>query len=588
MRSSLDRIAHYGRLINNFQKKQRLFTSVVDAAELSPINKYTVRSHTCGQLSNRDVGQRVSLCGWVQYTRFDNKIILLKDSYGVIQCVADKNYWSECLKKLTLHNESVVQVDGYIKERPDGQKNCRMSTGEVELHIEQLNVLSSARKDLPILSREEVASSPVTHVNRLKHRYLDLRSSYMQHALRFRSSVCKILRDKLYQLNFVECETPTLFGRTPGGANEFVVPTQIPNKFYSLVQSPQQLKQLLMIGGIDRYFQICRCYRDEAGRTDRQPEFTQLDMELSFTNQDLVMRLVEELVYDLFVNICDEQVSIDVLTSSFKQNKRISTLSFSEAIMKYGTDKPDARFECFIQSGESDKLFVEFPFTLDQSTVINILEDAKARIGAENTIEPFFQCTDDMLRVEVNNHCQEAREFLGLVRLMIAQELDKTGKNIYKTRFELLWVTDFPLFSIDREGKLQSNHHPFTAPTPETVHLLDKNPLQVIGQHYDLVLNGQEVAGGSIRIHDAELQRRIFTEILKVGENTFAYFVEALSSGCPPHGGIAIGLDRLLSILLDRESIKDVIAFPKTNSGRELMTDCPQDLDSDVKLLYHI
>lgn len=459
------------------------------------INRYTDRTHTCGQLSVSDVGQRVRLYGWVQYTRFDNKIVALRDSYGTTQCILDKSI-AKGLKKI--NNESVMRISGVVKRRPNGQNSDTNTTGEIEVQSEDVAILSPAKNILPILSRD---STTTTLNNQMKYRYLAVRSKEMQHALRVRSHACKVLRDRLHLLGFVECETPTLFNRTPGGANEFVVPTQIPERYYSLAQSPQQLKQLLMIGGLDRYFQICRCYRDEPGRADRQPEFTQVDIELSFASQESVIKLIDELMYEFLTKMSKQLGSHGNLMASFQSDGSIPRLTYSEAMRRYGTDKPDLRSE-------------------------------------------------------------------------------------RKSDFAMTWVTDFPLFAINEFGKLESNHHPFTAPTPQTVGFLEEDPLKVIGQHYDLVLNGQEIAGGSIRIHNPELQKHIF-RLLNV-ENSFEYFLEALESGCPPHGGIAIGLDRLLAALLNKNSIRDVIAFPKSSSGRDLMTDCPEEVSSDVKRLYHL
>lgn len=553
------------------------------------INRYTERTHTCGQLTEDDIGKRVRLFGWVQYTRFDNKIIALRDSYGTVQCIVNKKLQTKDLQRSTISNESVILVEGIVKLRPKGQENTKTPTGGIEIITDCVEILSQAKNSLPTLTRDD---TDLTLINRLKFRHLDLRSRQMQHALRFRSQVCKILRDKLIDLKFVECETPTLFNRTPGGANEFIVPTQSPGKFYSLVQSPQQLKQLLMIGGLDRYFQICRCYRDETGRADRQPEFTQVDIEMSFTNQKLVMKLINDLIYELLMKIFDVSNLPKSLTASFDNDLNINTISYQEAFKKYGTDKPDTRFGWLIDSNNQGELYVEVPHNVEDVKKYELLEVARSKT-ADTKSTLFFEDgpTGDSMKIYSKDKSGEARRLLGLMRVLIAYYLDQQGHDVYTSKFEFVWVTDFPLFTIDERGKLSPNHHPFTAPTQDTVHLLKTNPRAVIGQHYDLVLNGQEVAGGSIRIHDAELQKQIFTEILDVGadgERTFEYFLEALSSGCPPHGGIAIGLDRLLALLMGRESIRDVIAFPKTNTGRDLLTDCPQEIHADVKRLYHI
>lgn len=555
----------------------------------SSVNKYTRRTHTCGQITEKNVGERVSLFGWVQYSRFNNKIIAVRDSYGVIQCILDKHLITSSIKKTIIPNESVVQVDGVVQSRPDDQRTDKIHTGDVEILVDHLNIVNASKKDLPILTRNRSDSSQITMFNRLKYRYLDLRSQDMQHALRFRSYVCRVLRDKLYDLKFVECETPTLFNRTPGGANEFLVPTQQANKFYSLVQSPQQLKQLLMMGGLDRYFQICRCYRDEAGRSDRQPEFTQVDIELSFTSQDLVMKLVDELIFNLMSKVSSNPEMLQNMTSSFDENQAIKRIPYKKALQDYGTDKPDTRFEWFIAKDSNKGLKLEIPHSLNRDIVDQIVERAMDSAQMETKATDLrAEVTDSVTLFKTTERSIEASKLLGKVRVMAAEDLDRLGIQTYKEEFSFVWVTDFPLFTFDEHCKLKPSHHPFTAPSESSISMLKENPIEVVGQHYDLVLNGQEVAGGSIRIHDADLQEEIFNNILHADENTFSYFVEALKSGCPPHGGIAIGLDRLVTILLNRESIKEVIAFPKTSTGRDLMTDCPQEISADVKLMYHI
>lgn len=541
------------------------------------VNTFTDRTHTCGQLSTNELGRRVQLVGWVQYTRFDNKIVVLRDSYGSTQCIADKASISSYPKKLS--NESVVKISGTVRRRPEGQVNPNMSTGEIEVVTDNLEVLSQAKKQLPILSRDEDKSNLI---NRLRYRYLDLRSKEMQNNLRFRSKACKIIRDKLYSLDFVECETPTLFNRTPGGANEFIVPTQTPNKFYSLVQSPQQLKQLLMIGGLDRYFQICRCYRDELGRSDRQPEFTQVDIELSFTNQEAVMQLSEELIVDLSVNLANDIADSKALVSSV--DKPFGRIKYSDSMKIYGSDKPDIRFECYIEQEEDGRLRFDVPLSIDEAELASIRD----QLQVDSSIVMENRLNEGVLRVKSGDSTEESRKIMGTLRKNLADELDIRGRSLYKSRFAFTWVTDFPLFVQDESNNLQTNHHPFTAPTPESSSFLDQEPLKVAGQHYDLVLNGQEIAGGSIRIHDPVQQRKIFQDLLNLDTRMFDYFIEALESGCPPHGGIAIGLDRTLAILLGKQSIREVIAFPKAASGRDLLVQCPHELSSDVKRLYHI
>jgi len=557
------------------------FLSRVAGQIASNFNKFTNRTHTCGQLSKDDIGKQVVLCGWIQYSRFDSKIILLRDSYGSVQCLNGVNKLKPSAQKLQYNNESVVRVSGTVKARPKNQITTKLLTGEIEIIADQVEILNESTKHLPMLTRDTLPD--VTLENRLKYRYLDLRSQRMQYALRFRSRLCKIVRDKLHELNFVECETPTLFNRTPGGANEFIVPSREENKFYSLVQSPQQLKQLLMIGGIDRYFQICRCYRDELGRPDRQPEFTQVDMELSFTDQENVMNLIDELVSHVLKSLL---VDLGV-KQALGSNSKIDRMTFKHAMDKYGTDKPDVRFGWPIEN-DIDCLRIVVPHVIDEKILSEIIVGCKTELQTDVIIDHLIDRTKNETILRTTNKSESVRELLGRCRVKIAKKLDAMGVQVYKSRLKFLWVTDFPLFTIDDQGKMVSNHHPFTAPTLESTPLLDSNPSEVLGQHYDLVLNGQEIAGGSIRIHNAELQDKIFKEILKVDTSLFSYFLDALKSGCPPHGGIAIGLDRLVAILLDRDSIREVIAFPKTSGGRDLMTGCPHDVGADVKQMYHI
>lgn len=572
----------------NWLSISNLLFSRLITTQCQNVNKFTERSHTCGELSKDDIGKRVNLFGWVQHTRFNNKIVALRDSYGTIQCIADVNKMLKTYRKTVIHNESVIKVSGFVRARPEDQINNDMATGSIEVLFDSLEVVNMASKDLPILIRDN--DPDTTLVNKLKFRYLDLRSKKMQDALRFRSKVCTILRRKLIDLNFVECETPTLFRRTPGGANEFIVPTQTSDLFYGLTQSPQQLKQLLMIGATDRYFQICRCYRDEAGRTDRQPEFTQLDIELSFTNQHLIMSLIDQLMYEL-LNELSGDLNLD-LGGIFDANQQIDKIDYGKSIEKYGCDKPDTRFGWLINdSADRRELSIEIPFAIDSEMIARILKAIQLEKNLDTSqFAPAIQSTvEGGTKICIGSSCKFAREILGQLRIQIASELEFNGKQVYESKFKFIWVTGFPLFECDEENQtIESNHHPFTAPTDETAQFLETNPKQVVGQHYDLVLNGQEIAGGSIRVHNPELQYYIFKDILKLDVNTFEYFIEALKAGCPPHGGIAIGLDRLIAIFLQRNSIRDVIAFPKSNVGRDLMSGCPHTIGSDVKKMYHI
>lgn len=546
------------------------------------VNTFTERSHNCGQLSRDDIGKRVNLYGWVKYSRFDNKIIALRDSYGTVQCIMDKSQLTKSFRKTAIHNESVVRVEGIVKARPADRRKESQALGDIEVLVDDMEIITAARGDIPILARGPDCGHSLEV--RLKYRYLDIRGENLQEALRFRSKVCQIFRNSLQDLGFVECETPTLFRRTPGGANEFIVPTQMAGLFYGLTQSPQQLKQLLMIGGLDRYFQICRCYRDESSRSDRQPEFTQLDIELSFTSQEHIMNMIEQLISDLFRKL-SQVTDLSLELGSIKR------MSYQEAFKKYGTDKPDTRFGWLLEEvGNND-----ICFTIPQLVSHELVADSLAELrdsGNMNTsgYEVTASSSNGSTVILVRSRTLEARKIMGHLRLKLAEQLQQEGGQIYQRGFKFLWVTDFPLFVKKDDGSeaLSSNHHPFTAPTEGTAQYLTSDPLKVIGQHYDLVLNGQEIAGGSIRIHRPELQRFVFNDILKLDEKTFDYFTEALSSGCPPHGGIALGLDRFIAILLNKDSIRDVIAFPKSTSGRDSMSNCPHKIDASTQNMYHI
>ncbi|KAK8779724.1 hypothetical protein V5799_018937 [Amblyomma americanum] len=463
---------------------------------------------------------------------------------------------------------------------------------------------------------------------RLRHRYLDLRSSEMQHRLRFRSDL--LLRMRLFlarQCGFVEVETPTLFKRTPGGAQEYVVPTRFPGQFYALVQSPQQFKQLLMVGGLDRYFQVARCYRDEGVRPDRQPEFTQLDVELSFATAADVMRLTEA-----------------VLATSWPAavgGASFPSMTYAQAMQRYGTDKPDLRLPGMLIHDVTRVLRGEMssatPGALSSaastegSSVQAIVVPQGAGMLRQRHLEDFKSMARQQLdfqgalfevplvggggprtgllpyqlmkrlAAELNarpgdslllsaGHTDAARQVLGHLRPVVHGVLCEGGRaeQLNPDDFRFLWVTDFPLFRLDSDGSVRSNHHPFTAPHPDDARLLFTEPLSARGQHYDLVLNGWEVAGGSIRIHHAATQRHVLENILQEDVVELSHLLEALEAGAPPHGGIALGLDRLVCLACGAPSIRDVIAFPKSADGRDLMASAPAPLAPSERKLYHL
>uniref|UniRef100_A0A7N6A768 Aminoacyl-transfer RNA synthetases class-II family profile domain-containing protein n=1 Tax=Anabas testudineus TaxID=64144 RepID=A0A7N6A768_ANATE len=528
--------------------------------ELPDVLSLSLRSHTCGELRSHHLGDKVTLCGWVQYLRQD-LFIILRDFSGLTQILIPQEESARHLKAALcdLTAESVIKVTGTVRRRPVGQENKGMPTGEIEVLAEDVEVFNVCRQ-LPFEIKDFIRKSESL---RMQYRYLDLRSSQMQKNLRLRSKLVMKMREYLCNVHgFVDVETPTLFKRTPGGAKEFVVPSREPGRFYSLPQSPQQFKQLLMVAGIDRYFQIARCYRDEGSKPDRQPEFTQVDMEMSFVDQAGIMSLVEGLL----------QYAWPAENGSLKVP--FQTMTYEEAMRDYGVDKPDTRF--------SMKL-VDISEVL-LSSEIEFLQSAVSQPGG--SIQAL-----NVPRGAVRKETFPVRPLLGSLRLQCAQLLESCGISLRNpSAFHFLWVVDFPLFlpKEDEPGQLESAHHPFTAPLPEDKQLLYTEPHKVRGQHFDLILNGCEIGGGSIRIHKASEQLHVLKNILKEDPSLLSHLLEALDSGAPPHGGIALGLDRLVSIIVRASSIRDVIAFPKSFRGHDLMSRAP-DLVSDEELKsYHI
>ncbi|XP_050686793.1 aspartate--tRNA ligase, mitochondrial-like [Eriocheir sinensis] len=583
----------------------------------------SLKSHTCGDLCPHHEGQKVTLRGHLQYQRL-GKFAILRDAFGKTQVlIQDED--KDLQKKLTETTyESYVEVTGTVHPRPPNQINENMASGKVEVVADSYQVLSQARQDLPFLIRDH--NKPKEQL-RLKYRYLDLRHSELQANLRLKSQVSKKMRDYLQDKEgFVEITTPTLSINTPGGAQEFVVPSRHPGKFYSLVQSPQIYKQLSMIGGFDRYFQFAVCYRDEGAKPDRQPEFLQLDIEMSDVTMKDIQQLVEDLVrYSWPAHLPPLPPSLPAMT-------------YTEAVTSYGSDKPDTRFDWKLQNvtqllktcgapvlenallkpGSSAYSFV-IPQGQDHinKRVVSSWEELAQkeysqagvsvfRVESKSTLrgpnaKKILPDTQSELCSTLKAHMGDVMVLaigetdcvlglLGRLRLLAAQTLEMAGVSVRNPKsFNFLWIVDFPLFEIDpKTGKIMAVHHPFTQPREEDVHYLYTDPLKVRSQHYDLVLNGCEIGGGSIRIHNSAMQRYILYHVLGIGESSLGFLNEALESGAPPHGGIALGFDRYIAELSGAKSIRDVIAFPKSLEGRCLMSGAPGDITEEEKQLYNI
>ncbi|XP_066260697.1 aspartate--tRNA ligase, mitochondrial-like [Euwallacea similis] len=585
---------------------------------LNSVNKYTNRTHTCGELNINHVGHEVVLCGWLGYQRM-NKFIVLRDGYGETQLLINDEHKNIQNKIQRTPYESVIQVKGTVLARPKDMINVKQKTGEIEIQVDELQVINQARDVLPFSIREfQMAKEAL----RMQYRYLDIRFRQMQRNLRIRSKLFMKMREFLINNHFVDVETPILFKATPGGAQEFVVPTRFPGKFYSLVQSPQQFKQMLMAGALDRYFQIAKCFRDEGSRSDRQLEFTQLDIELSFTSVEGVVNLIEELLFYSLPELFGE------IPRHFLQ------MPYEEALETYGSDKPDISFPYKLQNctdilkGNSklnrEKNFgaylVDFTVeTLQDACILNkSIKEMTEKIAGQHPGVKLIQSKivredwpgkmQKIFSVEESNqilsrHCvrdgsvlfiaygnkDDARNLLGKIRLEYVKLLEeKSNIRIRHNGNHFLWIVDFPLFKFNTEsGGFQSAHHPFTAPHPDDLKLLDEDPLKVRALAYDLVLNGYEVGGGSVRIHDPVLQEKIL-KLLEIEKDNLQHIVDMLGSGCPPHGGIALGLDRLLAVLLNASSIRDVIAFPKTFEGKDPLSHAPSKVTEEILRLYHI
>ena len=564
----------------------------------------------------------VTLCGWVHSRRDLGGLIFIdvRDREGRTQTVFDPSDLPKELfeRAAALRSECVVRITGKVRQRPAGTNNPKIPTGEVEVMVKELEVLNVAEV-LPFPVDDPEVASKVNEELRLKYRYLDLRRPEMARNLRLRSKVATATRVFMDEQGFLEVETPTLFKSTPEGAREFLVPCRTsPGLFYALPQSPQQFKQILMVAGVEKYFQLARCYRDEDLRADRQPEFTQIDIEMSFIEREDIYSLIEGLLY----RVWKTALNIDAPVP-FKR------LTFEEALNRYGIDKPDTRigmeladfteefrvskFKVFsgavAAGGVVKALNAKGLACATQGQIETMTEYAKS-FGAKglayikveggewkSPIVKFFNDAEKAalakkLAIEEGDlilfaadQWLNACEILGKIRLYCADVLKTQGKlAIPADRFDFLWVVDFPLLSFDKEqNRWYSSHHPFTAPVAEDIPLLRTDPKKVRGQHYDIVVNGVELGGGSIRIHQPDVQKTVFEEVLQIPPDMvkarFGYMLEAFRFGAPPHGGIALGFDRLIAILCNTPSIRDVIAFPKTAKGTCLMTDSPGSVE---------
>ena len=568
------------------------------------------RTNTCGELRLSDVNKTVTLSGWVQRARKMGGMTFvdLRDRYGITQLVFSEDSNAElCEKASHLGREYVIQATGVVSERQS--KNANIPTGDIEIIVSELNILN------------EAATPPFTIENntdggddiRMKYRYLDLRREAVRRNLEIRHQMTMEVRRYLDSMNFIEVETPMLIGSTPEGARDFVVPSRMnPGQFYALPQSPQLFKQLLMVSGFDRYFQIVKCFRDEDLRADRQPEFTQIDCEMSFVEQEDVITLFEGMAKHLFKTIRGVE-----LTEAFPR------ITWHDAMKYYGSDKPDTRFEMKfvelmdIMKGHGFGVFDSAEYIggicakgaatytrkqLDALTdfvrrpQIGAKGMVYARVEADGTVKSsvdkfytqevlqqmkaaFAAEAGDLILILSGDDAMKTRKQLCELRLEVAQQLGLRDKN----KFSCLWVVDFPLFEYsEEEGRYMAMHHPFTSPKPEDIPLLDTEMGAVRANAYDMVINGVEVGGGSIRIYDSELQNKMFALLGFTPERAqqqFGWLLDAFKYGAPPHGGLAYGLDRWVSLFAGLDSIRDCIAFPKNNSGRDTMIDAPSVLD---------
>ncbi|UUV22691.1 aspartate--tRNA ligase [Paenimyroides aestuarii] len=568
------------------------------------------RSHNCGELRLADVNKEITLAGWVQKSRDKGFMIWvdLRDRYGITQLIFDESRTEAAVMQLakSLGREFVIQVKGTVIERES--KNSNIPTGEIEVLVKQLTILNESQ--LPPFTIEDETDGGEDI--RMKYRYLDIRRNPVKNSLLFRHKVTQEVRNYLSNLDFCEVETPYLIKSTPEGARDFVVPSRMnPGQFYALPQSPQTFKQLLMVGGMDKYFQIVKCFRDEDLRADRQPEFTQIDCEMSFIEQEDILNVFEGLTRHLLKKIHNIEI------------EKFPRMTFDEAMKTYGNDKPDIRFGMKFGELNAVAKHKEFSVFNTAELVVGIAVPGAAtytrkeidalidwvkrpQVGAsgmvyvkceannqyKSSVDKFYD-QEDLAKWAAATNAKE-----GDLILVLSGPANKTRAQLSALRMELgnrmglrkpnefapLWVVDFPLLEWDEETeRFHAMHHPFTSPKPEDMHLLDTDPGKVRANAYDLVLNGNEIGGGSIRIHDKEMQALMFKHLgfsPEQAQEQFGFLMNAFQFGAPPHGGLAFGLDRLTAILGGQETIRDFIAFPKNNSGRDVMIDAPAMIDN--------
>ncbi|NVN94528.1 MAG: aspartate--tRNA ligase [Bacteroidetes bacterium] len=569
-----------------------------------------LRTHTCGELNISNINQEVKLSGWVQRSRDlgGMTFVDLRDRYGITQLVFNmETNAALCEQARKLGREYVISIKGIVTER--SSKNLKMPTGEVEITVNDIEILNQSK--LPPFTIED--NTDGGDELRMKYRYLDLRRNPVKKNLELRHQLSMETRNYLNDLKFIEVETPYLIRSTPEGARDFVVPSRMnQGEFYALPQSPQQYKQLLMVAGYDRYFQIVRCFRDEDLRADRQPEFTQIDCEMSFVTQEDILNTFEGLTKHLFKAIKGVEI------------KELPRITYADAMKYYGSDKPDTRFEMkFVElndvtKNKGFKLFDEAELVIGINAKgcseytrkqLDELTDfvRKPQIGATGMIYLRYN-TDGTLKSSVDKFytpedlklwAEKFNAQPGDLFLILAGKEEKTQKALNELRLEMgtrlglrnpevfapLWVVDFPLLEWDEDTqRFYAKHHPFTSPKPEDIPLIDSNPVAVRANAYDMVINGVEVGGGSIRIHNKDLQKRMFSLLGfsdEEAQNQFGFLMNAFEFGAPPHGGLAFGFDRMCSLFGGSESIRDFIAFPKNNSGRDVMSDSPSSISLD-------